>query len=247
MSQSIWLGKDQGFDIWNYPDEIESQSWQFINVNRLEPRADIHNRFFSYNVMAGRQRYTRYGLQRIELGFGHHVIQSENGALLKYSDMIDPSQGFVAPSSYVLEKGFYTFNNFQLNLSTMLRWEERAYKHRAGFSLATHILLNSKYEIYHTTSNRSGYFYYEDSDMSLQDFVWRVVPGFVYEGQIVEKERLKILFNTSIHYGFNFPVARKRVLSTGGRGASLSVYPLWNYGITVELKSRSRALINENW
>lgn len=122
------------------------------------------------------------------LRYGRYTRTDTLGGRLRYTDMIDPSAGFVNSSVYYLESGSYLYHTIGAHVGYALEDMMGNTKHRLGASLSVEHLFRSTYFLNHIDTRNGTKSDYQNIDLASKDKIWLVMPSVDYSSNILSRE-----------------------------------------------------------
>ncbi|MFY0644218.1 MAG: hypothetical protein JXR19_07110 [Bacteroidia bacterium] len=200
VSMNHWFkGNDFAPQITNYAKLINI--WTAIPVHELEPgHLSEPSILSSYTLeLDWTERFTeKWGLS---FGVGYHRITtlSENGDYMRYSDMIDPTSGFTAPSIYNGTPFTFMGAHRLLGISPQLEYYNWN-RHKFGAGILVGITINSSYQLNLTNSYSGEQKHYKAFDLEWMEVI-QVHPKLSYEYLLLDRVNYSLSMDASLSYG----------------------------------------------
>ena len=134
------------------------------------------------------------------LRYGRYSRLDTLGSRLRYSDMVNENSGFVNPSSYTLESGYYLYHSLGLDIGYTVEDKVGKTSHRLGAMMGVERIIGSRYFLNHIDSRNGSKSDFSSKDLTVSDKVWLIMPAINYSTNILSRESDKWWLEASFRF-----------------------------------------------
>lgn len=175
---------DQGPWVTNFPSTFGRYNYTAIDVDELQP--DAKSKPLAYRlplvVELGIAKQTeKDNLLSLGLSYSNFYRCDSTVQRLRFSDQIDPTNGFTMAGEYYANVGLnylhFRYNSVGLNLNYLMNDKIGKADYRIGFGLGINRILSSYYFLNLTNTNTGEEKDYSHKDLFFKDKKWLISPS----------------------------------------------------------------------
>ena len=224
---------DQGPWVTNFPSTFGRYNYTAIDVDKLQP--DTKSKPLSYRLplmleLGIDKKTNKDNLLSLGLSYSNFYRCDSTVQRLRFSDQIDPTNGFTMAGEYYANVGLnylhFRYTSVGLNLNYLMSDAVGKADYRFGFGLGVNRILSSFYFL-NLTNTKNG----EEKDYSHQDLVfkdrkWLIRPSVNAQVKVLDVKSGDYWLTSSAHFNIN---ARDRNLAQNPIGSFVSFGVRWEF------------------
>jgi hypothetical protein len=222
---------DQGPWVTNLPSTFGRYNYTAIDVDELQP--DTKSKPLPYRLplvleLGIANQTEKDNLLSLGLSYSNFYRCDSTVNRLRFSDQIDPSNGFTMAGEYYANVGLnylhFRYNSVGLNLNYLMNDKIGKADYRIGFGLGINRILSSFYFLNLTNTKNGENKDYSHQDLVFKDKKWLISPTVNAQVKVRNVKSGDYWLTSSAHFDIN---ARDRNLSQNPVGSFFTLGLRW--------------------